>query len=146
MSYADINWTESGPYVVVASSETQIVDRSLENIYMGMWVDFDVKSAVQNFVASPGSNRGFIFKPNIRWSAGMMFHSSEATNAQLRPRLVITYENGGLPPPPLEGDFTSADTMTVNSGENFSYVTAHNGGDNWVLCILVCLSLTNEFI
>ncbi len=138
--YAVMAWTESGPYNAVVSHGDEISSKSFQleggstRYLLNDWQDFDVTSAVQQFVATPSSNKGFIFRATEY--AAYCFSSSEATDVSLRPKLVITYTGGTPPPPAPTGEFTSPDTVSVIEGSNLDYTISHNGGDKAVVSVI----------
>lgn len=55
------------------------------------WEDYDVTSAVQEFMNNPSQNHGFLLK-HARKGSGVKFISSENTNQANRPKLTLYYE------------------------------------------------------
>lgn len=55
--------------------------------------EFDILSAVRDFVRTPSSNNGFIIV-NTQSSMGKVWASSEYANRSRRPRVVVVYDDG----------------------------------------------------
>ena len=57
----------------------------------GVWYVFDVTSRVQDFIANPGNNNGWVIRCANETNHNQdYFYTSEAANVSLRPKLFIT--------------------------------------------------------
>jgi hypothetical protein len=63
------------------------------------WYGFDITALVADWVEAGADNHGVVIHGALSWSPGKFyFTSAEDGNANLRPRLVITYVSGEPPP------------------------------------------------
>ncbi|NOZ72482.1 MAG: DNRLRE domain-containing protein, partial [Chloroflexi bacterium] len=87
-----VAWSQNG-----SGDLSTVLGPELDRVYLGtheqwskFWATWDVTAAVQEWVANPASNSGLVL-PHIA-DALYTAESSEATAAELRPYLQITYE------------------------------------------------------
>jgi hypothetical protein len=64
------------------------------------WVQLDATAAVRAWVEEGLPNRGLLLRPRGGQYTYHYFRSREATPANQRPRLVVTYTLGSTPPAP----------------------------------------------
>lgn len=95
----DFNVSDPDYYDLIAKydSTTNIAAYDYVSGTVG-WISFDVTDAVKNMVANSASNHGFILQNNMlnerlpESGIFSIFHSSEATDTTLRPKLSINDE------------------------------------------------------
>jgi hypothetical protein len=80
-------WTVSGGGDLEATPDYQAAKQTTT----GVWYVFDVTSRVQDFIANPGNNNGWVIKcTNEQMHNQDYFYTSEASTVSLRPKLFIT--------------------------------------------------------
>lgn len=84
-----VTWREpwddnGGDYVTSPLDESDVSD-------VQVWEDFDVISAVEEFIDDPSSNYGFLIKHTVL-KMGVKFISSENSDQEKRPKLTLYFE------------------------------------------------------
>lgn len=113
--YSGKGWSNAGD-ITTSISSTPLDEAYLGNIgpYEGAWVEWDVTSAVKQWVKTPSSNQGFYFPSNFIGLFTIPSHTNSDSN--VRPILEITYKgasNAIRPPQVTEVE------ATFRSGQTF---------------------------
>lgn len=107
-------WVQYGGGDIESTPDAQAAKQSSS----GVWYAFDVTTRVQNFIANPGNNNGWVIKCNNEQlhNQDWFYACEEATNTQLRPKLVITDDpSGGDTTPPAAVNNLATSNPTSNS-------------------------------
>ena len=96
-------WVVSGGGDVESTPDAQAAKQTTT----GVWYAFDVTSRVQNFIANPNNNNGWVVKctTSTLHNQDYFYSSEEATYTTLRPKLVVTDT-------PVGGDTTAPAAVT----------------------------------
>ena len=92
-----VNWGIPGAEDTGTDRYPNAVD-SVQVQGISQWVDLDVTSLVQDWIANPAGNKGLTLKSfNV---VGVQYNmpSSDYWNMWLRPKLTVRYVGGGVPP------------------------------------------------
>lgn len=88
--WGQANQIEAGPVADVDYDATKPATSPLEQGSEGQWVSWDVTRFVQQWLENPETNHGVLLLARGYYT-GAYFASCESGDAQLRPRLVISY-------------------------------------------------------
>lgn len=87
----DVQTNGGGDFDATAEASFTIQNSSV----LDTWLDWDLTSLAQNWLADPGNNNGVLLKYNNDFTGNIYrlfyFHSSESTSTTLRPKLTINY-------------------------------------------------------
>ncbi len=86
------NWSKSGGYF----STLAVASVELDPDASGKWHEFDVTKTINDFLSGSRDNFGFIVKAKNGEVDIVQFESSESSDQQKRPKLVLTVESSSI--------------------------------------------------
>lgn len=88
--WGEANQIETGPVRGVDFTERELSRAPLQPNETGLWMRWNITPLAQEWVANPASNHGVLLMARSYY-VGSYFASSEAQEAEFRPRLIIEY-------------------------------------------------------
>ena len=104
------NWGAPGANDT-ATDRRGVADGSVTTSGMGKWYSLDVTAAAQGWVNDSSTNNGVLLRQTVSSAYAVNLASAEYGTASLRPRLVVTYQAGGVAPAEIATE-TPAPTQT----------------------------------
>ncbi len=101
----------------------------------GAWYEFDIKSAVQDWITQPSTNFGVAIKGYVSRSVLFSVAASDYSMPAYRPKLTITYRLGTSPSPTLAATQTATPRPTATptpGGQIITRYYQHNAYDTYL--------------